>query len=171
MVINGRGKICLNHRPVFSYGKTGTVLYIALDQHHPVGLAETPGGTFACIPVDLHVGGTESCLIHVPLKSRAFQEAGSHLSLHLKNQYDLFDRPAGNFPPQLDCLFQKFLIIVWHGIFAVPDPLSRFKPFKTTIIVGTDIPAKGAFRYPVLFCQPETQFTGCGRIQVFIKKR
>ena len=145
MVINGRGKIRLHHGPVPANRKLRAILDVTLDQHHPVRFAETSGRTFPGIPVDVHVDRAESGLVHMPLQCRAFQNSGSGFSLHLKDQDDLFNGAARYLPPELYGFLKKFLIVVRHGIFTIPDTFRRLQAIEPIGMVGIDIPAQRAF--------------------------
>ena len=61
VVVNGGGKVCLDLLPSLFYRwQDRSVFYVPLDEHHPVGLAETFGRAFPRVACRLKVRGTET---------------------------------------------------------------------------------------------------------------
>ena len=89
MVINGRGQIGLDLCTMFPNGTFWTILDIALDQHHAVGLTETFVRTVSGLLVHLHLSLAITGPVYVPLKCRSFQNTRRYKTFRFQNVNDL----------------------------------------------------------------------------------
>ena len=75
-----------HHLPVLPDRKGGSVLDVALHQHHPVRLAITPRGCVALFVVAFHLFYAKPGMVQVPLQGGPPEDPRSHKAFHFHDQ-------------------------------------------------------------------------------------
>ena len=144
MVIYQGGNIALHLRAVLAQRKLHDIFNVALYQHHPVRLAETPGRRLLSFSDLLHLPLAETGLVQVPLQGRPRQLTRIYNVLCLQNEDDLVDGTGRHFTFQQNRFIQRLLESRERPFDFCFCPARRFQALKPGLPESVLIPAQRA---------------------------